>query len=255
MRTIKKMEKNIALITGASRGIGAATAKLLAQKDLHIVVNYLKNKVAALKVVEDIIKHGGSAEIIQADISQETDIVKLFQQIDEIDGKLTMLVNNAGILFKQSSIENLTAERIVKVMNTNVVGCILCCKEAVKRMATKHGGKGGAIVNVSSAAARLGAPGEYIDYAASKGAIDTLTTGLSLEVADQNIRVNGVRPGFIYTEMHADGGEVNRVDRISENIPMKRGGQVEEVAQAIAWLLSDKASYVTGSNIDLAGGK
>lgn len=249
------MKNNIALITGSSRGIGAATAKLLAQQDLHIVVNYHKNKKAAQSVVQDIIKHGGSAQTIQADISQEADIIKLFKEIDNINGNLTMLVNNAGILFQQSSIENLSAERISQVMNTNVIGYILCCKEAVKRMAIKHGGKGGAIVNVSSAASRLGAPGEYIDYAASKGAIDTLTIGLSLEVADQNIRVNGVRPGFIYTEMHADGGEANRVERVSENIPMKRGGQPEEVAQAIVWLLSDKASYVTGSHIDLAGGK
>jgi NAD(P)-dependent dehydrogenase (short-subunit alcohol dehydrogenase family) len=249
------MTKNIALITGASRGIGAATAKLLAQQGLHIIVNYHKNKKAAQSVVQDIIDHQGSAQTIQADISQEADIIKLFEEIDSINGALTMLVNNAGILFQQSTIENLSAERISKVMNTNVMGYILCSKEAVKRMAIKHGGKGGAIVNVSSAAARLGAPGEYIDYAASKGAIDTLTTGLSLEVANQNIRVNGVRPGFIYTEMHTDGGEANRVDRVSENIPMKRGGQPEEVAQAIVWLLSDKASYVTGSHIDLAGGK
>ena len=249
------MTKNIALITGASRGIGAATAKLLAQKDLHIVINFRSNKKAAQDVASNIIKNGGSAQIIQADISQEHEITELFAQIDKIDGALTMLVNNAGILFQQSSIENLSAQRITQVMATNVTGCILCCKEAVKRMSTNYGGNGGAIVNVSSAASRLGAPGEYIDYAASKGAVDTLTTGLSLEVAAQNIRVNGVRPGFIYTEMHADGGEPNRVDRVSENIPMKRGGKPEEVAQAIVWLLSDNASYVTGSHIDLAGGK
>jgi NAD(P)-dependent dehydrogenase (short-subunit alcohol dehydrogenase family) len=249
------MKKNIALITGASRGIGAATAKLLAQQDLYIVVNYHKNKAAALNIVQHIIKHGGSAEIIQADISQEVDIIKLFEKIDKIDGNLTKLVNNAGILFEQSTIEDLTASRINKVLTTNITGYILCCKEAVKRMAIKYGGTGGAIVNVSSAASRLGAPGEYIDYAASKGAVDTLTKGLSLEVADQNIRVNGVRPGFIFTDMHADGGEAERVQRLSPNIPMKRGGQPEEVAQAIVWLLSDKASYVTGSHIDLAGGK
>lgn len=249
------MKENIALITGASRGIGAATAKLLAQQNLHIIVHYHKNKAAALTVVKHIIEHGGSAQAIQADISQPSDIVNLFNQIDQINGKLTMLVNNAGILFQQSTIENLSAERINKVLSTNVTGSILCCKEAVKRMAIKYGGKGGAIVNVSSAASRLGAPGEYIDYAASKGAIDTLTTGLSLEVAEQGIRVNGVRPGLIYTEIHADGGEPNRVDRLSNNIPMKRGGQPEEVAQAIVWLLSEKASYVTGSHIDLAGGK
>lgn len=249
------MEKNIALITGASRGIGAATAKLLGQNGLHIVVNYHKNKQAAVKVVQHIIEHGGSAQIIQADISNEQDISVMFKEIDKLDGTFTALVNNAGILFQQATIEELTASRLSKIMNTNVIGCLLCCKEAVKRMSTKHGGNGGAIVNVSSAAARLGAAGEYIDYAMSKGAIDTLTTGLSLEVADQNIRVNGVRPGFIFTEMHADGGEPNRVARLSENIPMKRGGQPEEVAQAIVWLLSNKASYVTGSHIDLAGGK
>jgi NAD(P)-dependent dehydrogenase (short-subunit alcohol dehydrogenase family) len=249
------MTKNIALITGASRGIGAATAKLLAQQGLHIIINFLSNKKAAQDVANNIIKSGGSAQIIQADISQEHEITELFAQIDEIDGALTMLVNNAGILFPQATIENLTAQRINQIMTTNVTGCILCCKEAIKRMSTKYGGNGGAIVNVSSAASRLGAPGEYIDYAASKGAVDTLTKGLSLEVATQNIRVNGVRPGFIYTEMHADGGEPNRVNRVSANIPMKRGGQPEEVAQAIVWLLSDKASYVTGSHIDLAGGK
>lgn len=249
------MIENIALITGASRGIGAATAKLLAQQNLHIIVHYHINKAAALTVVEHIIEHGGSAQAIQADISQASDIVNLFKKIDQISGKLTMLVNNAGILFQQSTIEDLSAERISKVLNTNVTGTILCCKEAVKRMALKYGGNGGVIVNVSSAASRLGAPGEYIDYAASKGAIDTLTTGLSLEVAAQGIRVNGVRPGLIYTEIHADGGEPDRVVRLSSNIPMKRGGQPEEVAQAIVWLLSDKASYVTGSHIDLAGGK
>ncbi|GAA6205302.1 SDR family oxidoreductase [Thalassotalea sp. SU-HH00458] len=249
------MKENIALITGASRGIGAATAKLLAQQNLHIIVHYHKNQEAALTVVEHIIEHDGSAQAIQADISQESDIIELFNQIDKINGKLTMLVNNAGILFQQSTIEALNAERISKVLNTNVTGTLLCCKEAVKRMAIKYGGNGGAIVNVSSAASRLGAPGEYIDYAASKGAIDTITIGLSLEVAEQKIRVNGVRPGLIYTEIHGDGGEPNRVDRLSHNIPMKRGGQPEEVAQAIVWLLSDKASYVTGSHIDLAGGK
>jgi len=249
------MTKNIALITGASRGIGAATAKLLAQQALHIVINYHKNKQAAEKVAEKIIKSGGSAQIISADISKESDIEKLFAEIDRIDGQLTMLVNNAGVLFKQAKIEELTAQRINQVMHTNVTGYIICCREAIKRMAIRHGGIGGSIVNVSSAAARLGAPGEYIDYAASKGAVDTLTTGLSLEVAEENIRVNGVRPGFIYTEMHADGGEPNRVDRVSANIPMKRGGQPEEVAQAIVWLLSEQASYVTGSHIDLAGGK
>ena len=168
---------------------------------------------------------------------------------------LTALVNNAGILFTQCTVESLSAERINRVLATNVTGYFLCCREAVKRMAHRHGGKGGAIVNVSSAASRLGAPGEYVDYAASKGAVDTLTTGLALEVAAQGIRVNGVRPGLIYTEMHASGGEPGRVDRVKGSLPMRRGGQPEEVAQAIAWLLSDKASYVTGSFLELAGGK
>lgn len=179
----------------------------------------------------------------------------MFAQLDAQPEPLTALVNNAGILFTQSRVEALTAERINRVLTTNVTGYFLCCREAVKRMAIPHGGKGGAIVNVSSAAARLGSPGEYVDYAASKGAIDTLTTGLSLEVAAQGIRVNGVRPGFIYTEMHADGGEPERVDRVKSVLPMQRGGQPEEVAQAIVWLLSEKASYVTGSFIELAGGK
>lgn len=247
--------KNIALITGASRGIGAATAKLLAQQGLLVIVNYKSNKSAAEQVVDDIKKLGQNAVAIQADVSIEAEVERLFEQIDQLDGKLTRLVNNAGILFKQCPVDELTAERINKVFSTNVTSYFLCCKEAIKRMAIKHGGSGGAIVNVSSAASRLGAPFEYVDYAASKGAIDTLTSGLSLELADQNIRVNGVRPGFIYTEMHADGGEANRVERVTPNIPMKRGGQPEEVAQAIAWLLSDNASYVTGSHIDLAGGK
>lgn len=193
--------------------------------------------------------------MLQADISDENQVIAMFTAIDQHDEPLAALVNNAGILFTQCTVENLTAERINRVLSTNVTGYFLCCREAVKRMALKNGGSGGAIVNVSSVASRLGSPGEYVDYAASKGAIDTLTAGLSLEVAAQGIRVNCVRPGFIYTEMHASGGEPGRVDRVKSNIPMQRGGQAEEVAQAIVWLLSDKASYVTGSFIDLAGGK
>lgn len=184
--------------------------------------------------------------MLQADISDENQVIAMFTAIDQHDEPLAALVNNAGILFTQCTVENLTAERINRVLSTNVTGYFLCCREAVKRMALKNGGSGGAIVNVSSVASRLGSPGEYVDYAASKGAIDTLTTGLSLEVAAQGIRVNCVRPGFIYTEMHASGGEPGRVDRVKSNIPMQRGGQAEEVAQAIVWLLSDKASYVTG---------
>ncbi|WP_114194601.1 SDR family oxidoreductase [Edaphovirga cremea] len=246
---------NVVLITGASRGIGRATALLLAEKGYQIGVNYLNDSRAAQEVVSEITHRGGRALALQADVADEQQVVAMFERLDAQLGVLRALVNNAGILFQQSTIEQLTAERINRVLATNVTGYFLCCREAVKRMATRHGGQGGAIVNVSSAAARLGSAGEYVDYAASKGAVDTLTTGLSLEVAAQGIRVNGVRPGFIYTDMHASGGEPGRVDRVSSAIPMQRGGQPQEVAEAIAWLLSDAASYVTGSTIDLAGGK
>lgn len=246
---------NVVLITGASRGIGRATALLLAEKGYQIGVNYLNDSRAAQEVVSEITHRGGRALALQADVADEQQVVAMFERLDAQLGVLRALVNNAGILFRQSTIEQLTAERINRVLATNVTGYFLCCREAVKRMATRHGGQGGAIVNVSSAAARLGSAGEYVDYAASKGAVDTLTTGLSLEVAAQGIRVNGVRPGFIYTDMHASGGEPGRVDRVSSAIPMQRGGHPQEVAGAIAWLLSDAASYVTGSTIDLAGGK
>ncbi|MGF6565750.1 NAD(P)-dependent dehydrogenase (short-subunit alcohol dehydrogenase family) [Kosakonia cowanii] len=245
----------IALVSGASRGIGRATARFLAQEGYTVAVNYHRQRDAADEVVAEILARGGKAFAVQADISDESQVEAMFARIDEEGLPLTALVNNADILFQQSRVEALSAARINQVLATNVTGYFLCCREAVKRMSTQHGGQGGAIVNVSSAAARLGSPGEYVDYAASKGAVDTLTTGLSLEVAASGIRVNGVRPGFIYTEMHASGGEPGRVDRVSSAIPMQRGGQPEEVAQAIAWLLSDKASYVTGSFIDLAGGK
>lgn len=245
----------IALITGASRGIGKATALLLAQQGMRVVVNYHRDRQAAQTVVEEITRAGGEAMALKADVSDEQQVVAMFTTIDQSWGPVNVLVNNAGILSTQCRVENLSAERINRVLSTNVTGYFLCCREAVKRMSTEHGGSGGAIVNVSSVAARLGAPGEYVDYAASKGAVDTLTTGLSLEVAAQGIRVNGVRPGFIYTDMHASGGEPGRVDRVAPAIPMRRGGQPEEVAQAIAWLVSDNASYVTGSFIDLAGGK
>lgn len=245
----------IALVTGGSRGIGKATSLLLAQHGYKVVVNYLRNKQAADDVVNTIIAQGGEALALRADIADELQVMAMFAEIDNAFGPLTALVNNAGILFQQSTIENLTAERINRVLTTNVTGYFLCCREAVKRMAYRHGGEGGAIVNVSSAASRLGAAGEYVDYAASKGAVDTLTTGLAVEVAAQGIRVNGVRPGFIYTEMHASGGEAGRVDRVKTALPMQRGGQPEEIAEAILWLLSEKASYVTGTFIDAAGGK
>lgn len=246
---------SVALITGASRGIGRATALLLAEQGYTIVVNYHKNAQAAQEVVKAIQAKGGKALAVQADIADEAQVMAMFEQTDALSEPLGALVNNAGILFTQCRVEALTAERINNVLHTNVTGYFLCCREAVKRMAHHHGGQGGAIVNVSSAASRLGAPGEYVDYAASKGAVDTLTIGLSLEVAGQGVRVNCVRPGLIYTEMHASGGEPGRVDRVKSALPMQRGGQPEEVAEAIAWLLSDKASYVTGSFIELAGGK
>ncbi len=248
------MIKNV-LITGGSRGIGRATSLLLAEQGYQVAVNYLNDSAAAQQVVEEITRRGGKAIAIQADISDEQQVVDMFAKIAADLGPLNALVNNAGVLFTQSTIENLSAERINRVMSTNVTGYFLCCREAVKVMSKKHGGQGGAIVNVSSAASRLGAAGEYVDYAASKGAVDTLTTGLSLEVAPYGMRVNCVRPGLIYTDIHASGGEPGRVDRLAANLPMKRGGQPEEVAQGIAWLLSDAASYVTGSFIDMAGGR
>lgn len=245
----------LALVTGASRGIGRATALMLAAKGYRVAVNYRQREAEALRVVEEIQQQGGDAFAVQADIANEDQLMAMFQRLDEQDAPLTVLVNNAGILFKQCRVEQLDAARIQQVFATNVTGTFLCCREAVKRMGTHHGGKGGAIVNVSSAASRLGAPNEYVDYAASKGAMDTLTKGLSLEVAQQGIRVNAVRPGLIYTEMHADGGEPGRVDRLGSALPLGRGGQAEEIAEAIVWLASDAASYITGSFIDAAGGR
>lgn len=248
----------LALVTGASRGIGRATALKLAQQGYRVAVNYRQRAEEAQQVVAEIREQGGEAFAVQADIADEAQIVALFQRLDEETMPLGVLVNNAGILFTQCRVEDLSAERLQRVFATNVTGAFLCCREAVKRMGTHHGGQGGAIINVSSAASRLGAPGEYVDYAASKGAMDTLTRGLSLEVAAQGIRVNGVRPGFIYTEMHADGGEPGRVDRVAGMagvIPMGRGGEAEEIAEAIAWLASEAASYITGTFIDAAGGR
>ena len=245
----------IALVTGGSRGIGRATALQLALEGYTVAVNFHHNIRAATEVVNNIVAADGKAFALRADISDESQVLAMFESIDREGESLTALVNNAGILFEQSTVESLTAERINRVLATNVTGYFLCCRETVKRMSFKRGGQGGAIVNVSSVASRLGAPFEYVDYAASKGAVDTLTTGLALEVAAQGIRVNCVRPGLIYTEMHASGGEPGRVDRVKSMLPMQRGGQPEEVAQAICWLLSEKASYVTGSFLELAGGK
>ena len=249
------MNQKYVLITGASRGIGRACALAFARNHFHVFLNCRHSLDALQQVEKEILDEHGSCTLLPGNAGNPDDVRKMFAIIESICPGLDVLVNNAGILFTQCTVESLSAERINRVLATNVTGYFLCCREAVKRMSHRHGGKGGAIVNVSSAASRLGAPGEDVDYAASKGAVDTLTTGLALEVAAQGIRVNGVRPGLIYTEMHASGGEPGRVDRVKGSLPMQRGGQPEEVAQAIAWLLSDKASYVTGSFLELAGGE
>ena len=247
--------KKVIVITGASRGIGAATAYLAAERGYAVCVNYLHNKEAAKKVVDKIEQRGGKAIAVAADVASETDVIALFNTVDKQLGTVTALVNNAGILEQQMRVENMNAERLHHIFATNIIGSFLCAREAIKRMSTKHGGAGGAIVNVSSIASRLGSPGEYIDYAASKGAMDTMTIGLAKEVAEESIRVNAVRPGFIDTDIHASGGEPNRIERVKQFVPMKRGGEAMEVATAILWLLSDEASYTTGSFIDVAGGK
>ncbi|MEH6458268.1 SDR family oxidoreductase [Chitinimonas sp. JJ19] len=243
------------IITGASRGIGAATALLAARHGYAVAVNYLRQQAVAEALVAQICTAGGKAKAIQADIAQENEVLRLFQQAEQTLGPLRGLVNNAATLETQMRLDQMGADRLQRVFATNVIGSLLCAREAVKRLSTRHGGKGGAIVNVSSAAARLGSANEYIDYAACKGAIDTLTLGLAREVAAEGIRVNAVRPGFIYTDMHADGGEPGRVDRLAPQIPMQRGGQAAEVAEAILWLLSDAASYTTGSFIEVSGGR
>jgi len=244
----------IAVITGASRGIGAATAKLFAQQGYAVCINYLANSAAANSVAAEIIQNGGHCILVQADVSNEQDVHRLFTTVDNELGPMSVLVNNVGILHTQSRLVDMNAERINAILQTNVTSCFLCCREAIKRMSRLKGGQGGAIVNVSSGAARKGSPNEYIDYAASKGAVDTLTIGLAQEVAAEGIRVNAVRPGLIYTDIHASGGEPDRVNRLKHKIPLQRGGEPTDVAEAIYWLASDKASYATGIFIDLTGG-
>ena len=245
----------VALITGGGRGIGAATARLAASRGYAVCVNYRSNREAAASVVSEIEAVGGRAVAIGADMSVEADVVRLFQECDQALGPLSALVNSAGIIERQMRVDEMDAGRLQRVFATNVFGPFLCSREAVRRMSTRHGGRGGAIVNVSSLASVYGSPNEYVDYAATKGAIDTLTTGLAREVATEGIRVNVVRAGHIYTEFHALGGEPDRVDRVKADVPMKRGGRPEEVAEAIVWLLSDEASYVTGTRLDVAGGR
>ena len=243
------------LVTGAGRGIGAATARLAAERGYAVCVNYRSNRAAADAVVQAIRAAGGSAVAIAADVAKEAEVLRLFESCVAELGPLAALVNNAGILERHMRVDAMSAERLERVFATNVIGSFLCAREAVRRMSTRHGGTGGGIVNVSSVAATLGSPDEYVDYAASKGAIDTFTVGLAREVAAEGIRVNAVRPGVIYTEIHASGGEPGRVDRVKSAVPMKRGGEPEEVARAILWLLSEESTYCTGAIIDVSGGR
>jgi NAD(P)-dependent dehydrogenase (short-subunit alcohol dehydrogenase family) len=248
------MNKSI-LITGAGRGIGAACALLAASRGWRVCVNYRAGFDAAAGVVRAIEEAGGEAFAVQADVAREEDVLRMFAEVDARFGRLDALVNNAGILARQMRVEQMDAARIERIFATNVTGSFLCAREAVRRMSTKHGGSGGAIVNVSSRAAVLGSSGEYVDYAASKAALDVLTIGLAKEVAQEGIRVNGVRPGLIDTEMHASGGEPGRIERLKASVPMGRGGEAIEVARAVLWLASDEASYTTGSFIDVSGGR
>ena len=250
------MADEVLLVTGGGRGIGAATALEAAARGYAVCVNYVANRAAAERVVGEVAKRGGRAIAIAADVSVEPDVERLFRTLDEAKlGRLRVLVNNAGIVGRQSRVDGMDAGRLGRMFGTNVIGSFLCAREAIRRMSTRHGGAGGVIVNVSSAASRIGSPGEYVDYAATKGAVDTFTVGLAAEVAAEGIRVNAVRPGFIYTAMHAKGGEPNRVDRVKTMVPMQRGGQPEEVAAVILWLLSDEASFVTGTILDVSGGR
>ncbi|HXM83497.1 MAG TPA: SDR family oxidoreductase [Burkholderiales bacterium] len=240
----------VMIVTGGGRGIGAATARLAAQRGYAVCVNYRTNRSAAEKLIREI---GGIA--VAGDISREDDVIRLFEETDRSLGRVTALVNNAGIVDLRARVEDMSVERLQRMFAINVIGSFLCAREAVKRMAVRHGGRGGAIVNLSSAAARLGAPGDYVDYAASKGAIDSFTVGLAKELAADGIRVNAVRPGVIQTEIHAQSGDPGRVARIAESIPLKRAGEPEEVARTILWLLSDEASYITGTIVDVSGGR
>lgn len=245
---------SVAIVTGGSRGIGRATSLAAAKRGYKVVVGYASNKAAADEVVKTIEASNGKAIAVKCDVGVEADILNLFKQADAF-GKLGVLVNNAGVVDATARVDEMSAERLARMMNINVVGSILCAREAVKRMSSKHGGTGGVIVNLSSVAATLGSPGQYVDYAASKGAIDTFTVGLAREVSAEGIRVNGIRPGLIDTEIHASGGEPDRAHRLAHMVPMKRVGTADEIANAVVWLMSDEASYVTGTIVDVSGGR
>lgn len=245
----------VILVTGGARGIGAATARLAAQRGYDVAISFVSNEAGALAVAADVEAAGRKALAVRADSADPGDVARLFAAIDAKLGRITVLVNNAAVLARQSRLEDLEFERMRRIFAVNAIGPILCAQQAARRMSTRHGGKGGSVINVSSAAARLGSPNEYVDYAASKGALETFTTGFAKEVAREGIRVNCVRPGHIYTDMHASGGEPGRVDRVKDSIPMGRGGQPEEVARAILWLASAEASFVTGTFLDATGGK
>jgi NAD(P)-dependent dehydrogenase (short-subunit alcohol dehydrogenase family) len=245
----------VAVVTGGSRGIGAATALLLASRGHPVCVSYVRDSEAADAVVRDCVAAGASALAVRADVAVEADVVALFEAAQDRLGAIGGLVNNAGVVDRATRVEDMSAARIERMLAVNVTGAFLCAREAVRRMSTSRGGDGGAIVNVSSRAAVLGSPGEYVDYAASKAAVDTLTVGLAREVAGDGIRVNAVRPGLIDTEIHADSGDARRVDRLAPTVPLQRPGRPEEVAAAIAWLLGEEASYVTGSFVDVGGGR
>ena len=240
----------VMIVTGGGRGIGAATARLAARRGYKVCVNYARDRASAEKLAREI-----EGIAVQADVALEADVMRMFREVDQKLGRLTVLVNNAGIVDRAARVDELSLERIERMFAVNVTGSILCAREAVKRMSTRHGGEGGSIVNLSSIAAKLGAPGQYVDYAAAKGAIDVFTIGLSKEVGAEGIRVNGVRPGVIKTDIHASGGEPGRAERIGATAPLGRAGEAEEIANAILWLASDEATYVSGAILDVSGGR